>query len=210
MESAWKGFLMTARLRQRPEALAQFAETARTDKRKDRPGLVADEATAPIATDSKAKDEAATKILQEGATGEDHGTEAAVDRLPDRIFASRRAGAEVEQDEPESSMSGQEAYDATSDPRTGRPPSPIEADKLNRERELEQLRNAQRSEGEEDDEGSNLGDIDELDIDVTLEEDELTDSGVIDEQAPARMISPEDDYAEVDEDDSNTEPTRRR
>ena len=75
--------------KQRPEALAQFAETARTEKKKDRPGLVADEATAPIPTDSKAKDKAATKVLQEGVTGKDHGAEEAVDKLPDRIIESR-------------------------------------------------------------------------------------------------------------------------
>jgi hypothetical protein len=78
--------------KQRPEALAQFAETARSDKKKDRPGLVADEATSPIPTDSKAKDKAATKVLQEGATGEDHGAEEAVDKLPDRILESRKKG----------------------------------------------------------------------------------------------------------------------
>jgi hypothetical protein len=78
--------------KQRPEALAQFAETARSDKKKNRPGLVADEATSPIPTDSKAKDKAATKVLQEGATGEDHGAEEAVDKLPDRIVESRKKG----------------------------------------------------------------------------------------------------------------------
>ena len=55
--------------KQRPEALAQFAETARTKRREERPGLVADEGTAPIPTDSKAKDDAGTKVLQEGVTG---------------------------------------------------------------------------------------------------------------------------------------------
>lgn len=83
-------------VKQRPEALAQFAETARTEKRKDRPGLVADNDTAPIPTNSKAKDEAATKVLQEGATGEDHGSEEAIDRLPDRIIESRPSGLEDE------------------------------------------------------------------------------------------------------------------
>ena len=82
--------------KQRPEALAQFAETARTSKRKERPGLVADKETAPIPTNSKAKDDAATRVLQEGATGEDHGAEEAIDRLPDRILESRPAGLEDE------------------------------------------------------------------------------------------------------------------
>ena len=76
--------------KQRPEALAQFAETARDKKREDRPGLTADKATAPIPTDSKAKDKAATKVLQEGVTGEDHGAEEAIDKLPDRIIESRK------------------------------------------------------------------------------------------------------------------------
>ena len=83
--------------KQRPEALAQFAETARTKKREERPGLVADEGTTPIPTDSKAKDEAATKVLQEGATGKDHGAEEAIDKLPDRIIESRR-GADHRKD----------------------------------------------------------------------------------------------------------------
>src|SRR5262245_626816 len=80
-----RGALMTARSKQRPEALAQFAETARNDRGEDRPGLVADAATAPLPTDSDAKDEAATKVLQEGVTGEDHGAAEAIERLPDRI-----------------------------------------------------------------------------------------------------------------------------
>ena len=62
---------MASRPKQRPEALAQFAETARTDRKKDKPGLIADQATSPIPMDPEAKDEAATKVLQEGATGED-------------------------------------------------------------------------------------------------------------------------------------------
>ena len=77
---------MTAK--QRPEALAQFAETARTDKREERPGLVADRETKPIPTNSKKKDDAATKVLQEGATGQDHGAEEAIEKLPDRIIES--------------------------------------------------------------------------------------------------------------------------
>jgi hypothetical protein len=76
--------------KQRPEALAQFAETSRKKKKVERPGLAADKATAPIPTDSKAKDKAATKVLQEGVTGEDHGADEAIDKLPDRIIASRK------------------------------------------------------------------------------------------------------------------------
>lgn len=75
--------------KERPEALAQFAETSRKEKKMERPGLTADKATTPIPTNSRAKDKAATKVLQEGVTGEDHGAEEAIDRLPDRIVESR-------------------------------------------------------------------------------------------------------------------------
>jgi hypothetical protein len=154
-------FFMAARPKQRPEALAQFAETARTDQRKDRPGLIADAATAPIPTSSKAKDEAATKVLWEGATGEDLGSEAAIDKLPDRILESRHAAAgSRREEEPE---------------------------------ELQRLRNAQLAEGEEEiDVEEDDVKADEADIDVTLEDEELADSGVIEEQEPGRMISPGD------------------
>jgi len=190
---------MAATPKQRPEALAQFAETARTDRRADKPGLVADQATSPLPTSSEAKDDAATKVLREGATGEDHGAEAAVDRLPDRILESRQSAPPQEEiEESDYSMSERAAYDATSDPRTGRPPSLTEAEALNKERELRQLRNAQLTEGEDDKEA------DEIDIDVTLEEDaEMADSGAIDEQEPGRMTSPEDNDAGSVEDDSD-------
>ncbi|WP_119268350.1 hypothetical protein [Taklimakanibacter deserti] len=190
---------MAAKPKQRPEALARFAETARADRRTDKPGLVADQATSPIPTSSEAKDEAATKVLQEGATGADHDAEAAVDKLPDRILESRQsAPPQEENEESDYSMSEDAAYDATSDPRTGRPPSLIEAEALNKERELRQLRNAQLTEGEDDMES------DEIDIDVTLEEDgEMADSGVINAQDPGRMRSPDGDDAGSVEDDSD-------
>jgi hypothetical protein len=181
-----------ARPKQRPEALAQFAETARTDQRKDRPGLIADEATQPIPTSSEAKDEAATKVLREGATGEDLDSEEAIDKLPDRILDSRRAATGEESDEEsEWAVSDRGNYDATSDPRTGRPPLPIEAEALQKEHELQRLRNAQLTEGEED------IDAEEGEIEVTLEDDEMADSGMIEDQEPARMISP----ADADDDD---------
>jgi hypothetical protein len=104
---------MTARPKQRPEALAQFAETARDDRREDRPGLVADEATKPIPTDSTAKDEAATKVLQEGATGADHGAEEAIDRLPDRILESQAGAANIEQEGEEDIASDETDIDVT-------------------------------------------------------------------------------------------------
>jgi hypothetical protein len=90
---------MTAKPRQRPEALAQFAETARAESREDRPGPIAKTGTSPLPTDPKDKDEAATKVLQEGAAGIDHGAEEAIDKLPDRIAESRHAVADIEQEE---------------------------------------------------------------------------------------------------------------
>jgi hypothetical protein len=75
--------------KERPEALAAFAESARS-KKKVNASLTATEHTRPIPTDPKKKDDAATKVLQEGATGEDRGAEEAVDELPDRIIESRK------------------------------------------------------------------------------------------------------------------------
>jgi hypothetical protein len=81
---------MTAAKKERPEALATFAEASRADgKKPDDLGLVADKNTKPIPTDSKMKDKAATKVLQEGVTHKDKGAEEAIDRLPDRIIESR-------------------------------------------------------------------------------------------------------------------------
>lgn len=77
------------RKKERPEALAAFAESARSEK-KVKVSLTARENTKPIPTDPKKKDDAATKVLQEGATGEEHGAEEAVDELPDRIIESRK------------------------------------------------------------------------------------------------------------------------
>ena len=72
------------------EALATFAESSRS-KRKvpPEPSLRATEHTAPIPTESKKKDKAAAKVLVEGATGTDQGSEEAIDELPDRIIESR-------------------------------------------------------------------------------------------------------------------------
>ena len=81
---------MTKPRKERPEALATFAEAARQKGKKPEDlGLEADENTAPIPTDPDKKQEAATKVLHEGATGEDTGAEEAIDRLPDRIIKSR-------------------------------------------------------------------------------------------------------------------------
>lgn len=77
------------RKNERPEALAAFAESSRSEK-KVKVSPTATENTAPIPTDSKKKDRAARKVLQEGVTGQDHGAEAAIDELPDRIIESRK------------------------------------------------------------------------------------------------------------------------
>jgi hypothetical protein len=51
------------------EALATFAETSRSKRKMpEQPSTQATEHTAPIPTDSKKKDVAATKVLAEGAT----------------------------------------------------------------------------------------------------------------------------------------------
>lgn len=70
---------------QRPEALSQFAESAREgeDQPKD---LTADRETAPKPTSNRDKHEVATNILNDGAQGEHPDPKAeGVDRLPDRI-----------------------------------------------------------------------------------------------------------------------------
>lgn len=79
-----------AKKKMQPEALATFAQAARAkSKTPDKPSLKADKRTAPIPTDSRKKDKAATKVLREGVTGTDQGAEEAVNRLPDRIVKSR-------------------------------------------------------------------------------------------------------------------------
>ncbi|CAN5472581.1 hypothetical protein BH10PSE7_BH10PSE7_14570 [soil metagenome] len=76
--------------KQQPESLATFAEASRKggEKPKDL-GLKADQHTKPIPTDSRKKDDAATKVLQEGVTHKDKGADEAIDKLPDRIVESR-------------------------------------------------------------------------------------------------------------------------
>ncbi|MGE3873075.1 MAG: hypothetical protein AB7F74_08975 [Parvibaculaceae bacterium] len=76
--------------KERPEALAQFAESARKGEREGVKGVAATKATEPIPTDPKAKDDAATRILAEGATGKDMDAEEAVEELPDRILESQK------------------------------------------------------------------------------------------------------------------------
>jgi hypothetical protein len=82
--------MVTLRKKQQPEALAKFTESARAKaKTPDKTTLTATENTAPIPTDSKKKDEAATKVLREGVRKTDEGADEAIDRLPDRIVESR-------------------------------------------------------------------------------------------------------------------------
>lgn len=71
---------------QRPEALRQFAESAR--KGEDSPKeLEADAETAPQPTANKVKHKVATRILHDGADGEHPDPQAeGVDQLPDRII----------------------------------------------------------------------------------------------------------------------------
>jgi hypothetical protein len=78
--------------KQLPEALSEFAESARNDnqvQKKQKKPLEADEHTKPKAEDNAAKHDAATRVLNEGATGEDRDADEAVKDLPDRIIESR-------------------------------------------------------------------------------------------------------------------------
>jgi hypothetical protein len=70
------------------------------------------------------------------------------------------------------------AYDATRDPRTGRPPGPLEAQRLTREHATEQIK--------ENDEGMSSVDQDGLSNEFA----EPDRSPVPEWQAPARMTSP--------------------
>lgn len=92
--------------KERPEALAQFAESARRGEQAGVTGPTATARTAPIPTDPQLTDEAATRVLAEGATGEDLNAEEYVDRLPDRIIESQKASRKDEV-VPESCSSGE-------------------------------------------------------------------------------------------------------
>ena len=71
---------------ERPEALAQFAESARRGEEAPKE-LTADEETAPKPGSNKDKHDVATRLLNEGAEGEHPDPhEEGVDRLPDRII----------------------------------------------------------------------------------------------------------------------------
>ena len=69
----------------RPEALAKFAEVARNNDGKPvREGVQATRETAPIPTDPKLKQDAATKVLREGVFHRKQGAKEAIEKLPDR------------------------------------------------------------------------------------------------------------------------------
>jgi hypothetical protein len=85
-------------------------------------------------------------------------------------------------------------YDASLDPRTGRPPNPLEAQRLAREHEIERVKSAQTpdevTELYQNDDSADVehGDVAEAD----LEDSERTGASALsEEQAPARMKSPE-------------------
>lgn len=169
--------------KQRPEALAQFAESARRGERAGVQGLIATEATAPIPTDSKAKDDAATRILAEGATGQDLGSEEAIDRLPDRIQETQGKDNSPIDDGTEASSAEDIAYDATRDPRTGRPSAPLEAQRIARENELERLRLAQTPVEFAEDYTADDEEEEDDDEEVTLEDSVTDDESSTEESA---------------------------
>ena len=95
-------------------------------------------------------------------------------------------------------------YDASRDPRTGRPPNPLEAQRLAREHELERVGRAQTPEDVEkiysDDEAPGPEDA-QVPAEDGESDEEQQESALSREQAPARMTSPaggEDDKAAAD------------
>jgi|GEM_PF-6981260 len=83
--------------KQRPEALAELAQSAR-DEQKAGKKLVADARTKPIPTDNDIKHGIAEHLLNDGAHGDDPDpAHADVDELPDRIIDSRGGVAGTEQ-----------------------------------------------------------------------------------------------------------------
>lgn len=76
------------RHKQQPEALAEFAESARHDNDTGKPE-VATSHTQPKPEPNRIKHDAATRVLNEGATGRDKGADEAVARTQDRIKESR-------------------------------------------------------------------------------------------------------------------------
>jgi len=193
---------------ERPEALAQFAESARRGERVGVAGLTATEATTPLSTNPKDKDDAATRILAEGATGKDFHSEDAVARVPDRILESQGKSNAVSEETQEAVQGDDAPYDATQDPRTGRPPTPLDAQRLARDHELDRLSAALTPEEEADEEDAEpLEDEAEEDFTSVSEDDEelgdedMEDSETQFVQAPARMVAPRSEEGSPSDDE---------
>ncbi|WP_439498971.1 hypothetical protein [Bosea sp. (in: a-proteobacteria)] len=74
-----------------PEALATFAAAARNKGKKPASvGLKATAETAAKPASSAKKQDAATRVLQEGVTGKDRKADKAIDALPDRTKPGRK------------------------------------------------------------------------------------------------------------------------
>ncbi len=70
-----------------PEAIAKFAESARSQNGEmRRTGVKATSETSPLPTDPKLKQKAAKAVLRENVLGDDEGSEELISRLPDPIL----------------------------------------------------------------------------------------------------------------------------
>ena len=78
---------------QQPESLAEFAESARSkNPHGEKKPLTATARTAPVAAKNQVKHEVASNLLNSGAHGlHPNPHSEGVDKLPDRIFNSRRS-----------------------------------------------------------------------------------------------------------------------
>ena len=76
---------------QQPEALAEFAESSRkAPSEAEKKNMTADEHTEPLPTSNEAKEDVATRILNEGAKNKKRDPkDLGADELPDRIIESR-------------------------------------------------------------------------------------------------------------------------
>ncbi|MBV8962935.1 MAG: hypothetical protein JOY67_23185 [Hyphomicrobiales bacterium] len=76
---------------QQPEALATFAEASRHGgKKPDDIGFEATRASGPLPGDLDQEEQAAAKVLNEGATGQNRGGKKAAKDLPDRTRTVRK------------------------------------------------------------------------------------------------------------------------
>lgn len=174
---------MSTRGNERPEALATFAAAARNEgKKPESIGLTATGETAPISADPGLKQEAATRVLQEGVTGEDRGSDKLIDQLPDRILDNRdvaSSNANSSDDFSETTI----GYDATLDPRTGRPPTPLQAQELRQERMMDKALDQYL-------EANGMNDApDAANEDQDISESDET-AGASSDEVPARMAPP--------------------